>query len=237
MKNMKKTVLLALSFVLVAVISIAGTIAYMTDRDNATNVFTVGNVEIELNEKFEQGAQLMPGEKIEKEATITNTGDNDAWVWMTVAVPAALDEYTGAGEGGATNILHWNIPGEYWYGSTPWQNGTAGDAAWDVNPASIPAVKQTIEGEVYNVYTLLYKKAIKPGETTNIGLSRVYLDTSVDYNKNDGKFYQVEDGVATEIPYDIANTKVYVNAYAMQTEGIASVEEAYAAYGEQWGLQ
>ena len=55
MKNIKKIVALVLAMVLVAGLSVAGTVAYLTDRDAKTNIFTVGNVDISLNEAFEAG--------------------------------------------------------------------------------------------------------------------------------------------------------------------------------------
>ncbi len=50
-KQIKKTLLLCLSFVLVAAVAIAGTVAYLTDTDSKTNVMTVGSVDIEQIEQ------------------------------------------------------------------------------------------------------------------------------------------------------------------------------------------
>lgn len=47
----KKTILVAaIAVMLVAALVVGGTLAYFTDKDNATNTFTVGNVNIELLE-------------------------------------------------------------------------------------------------------------------------------------------------------------------------------------------
>ena len=47
----KKTILVAaIAVMLVAALVVGGTLAYFTDKDNATNTFTVGNVDIELLE-------------------------------------------------------------------------------------------------------------------------------------------------------------------------------------------
>ena len=102
---MKKILLTALSFVLVAALAIGGTLAYLTDRDAKTNVFTVGNVDITLNDDFVQGSQLIPGVDIKKDVTVTNTGKNDAWVWVEIAIPQALDDATDASK----NIVHFNM--------------------------------------------------------------------------------------------------------------------------------
>ncbi len=48
----KKTILVAaIAVMLVAALVVGGTLAYFTDKDNATNTFTVGNVDIQLIEQ------------------------------------------------------------------------------------------------------------------------------------------------------------------------------------------
>ena len=87
---MKKIISTILVLALVAGISIAGTVAYLTDRDSKANVFTVGDVDITLNEDFAQGSTLVPGVSIEKAPSIENNGKNEAYVWATVTVPKGL---------------------------------------------------------------------------------------------------------------------------------------------------
>ena len=84
MNNNKKkitTVVLLLAFLAIAVTG--GTLAYFTDKKEATNTFVMGNVKIELNEQFTQGQTLMPGQQnaMDKIVWITNIGVNDAYVW------------------------------------------------------------------------------------------------------------------------------------------------------------
>ena len=65
---------------------------YLTDYDKADNQFTVGKVEIELEEpgwKQEEHTKIEPGKEIEKDPQIQNTGVNDAFVYMEVTVPMA----------------------------------------------------------------------------------------------------------------------------------------------------
>ena len=50
MKKARKVLAVVLALVLTATLSIAGTIAYLTDTDSAKNVFTTGNVQIDLTE-------------------------------------------------------------------------------------------------------------------------------------------------------------------------------------------
>jgi hypothetical protein len=45
----------------------------------------------------------------------------------------------------------------------------------------------------------------------------------------------VENGVVTPIGSDLSELDVIVSGYAIQTEGFDTVDEAYDAYGDQWG--
>ncbi len=85
--KLNRKLVLVLALVLSVAMATTGTLAYLTDRDSKVNEFTMGNVSIDLEEAFEQGAELLPGVAVEKEPTIKNTGSTDAWVWMEVAVP------------------------------------------------------------------------------------------------------------------------------------------------------
>lgn len=117
MNNAKKIVSLLLVVALTAGIAIAGTLAYLTDdAGTETNVFSVGDVDIKLEENVgvegagsverdeddddtdkDGGADyegLMPGDKIQKEVIVCNQGANDAYVAVTVTLKN--DEHTAA---------------------------------------------------------------------------------------------------------------------------------------------
>ena len=71
---------------------IGGTMAYLTDYDTAANEFTVGKVDIELQEpkwKPEDHKKLVPTEEIEKDPQVKNVGINDAFVYLEISVPVA----------------------------------------------------------------------------------------------------------------------------------------------------
>lgn len=250
MKLNRKLVLVLALLMSVAMIT-TGTLAYLTDRDSDVNVFTVGNVDITLEEDFVQGSELVPGVDIDKVPTITNTGKTDAWVWMTVAVPAGLESDVAS-----DNIVHWNwmavtdeaymnnktqadVDAKIAEGKLP--EGTTIEQIlagqnWDVE-GTIPMGKETIDGVTYNVYLMKYNDVLQPGETTLASLHNVYLDPHVDIDP-EGNLAWVENGVATDLNYninDMGNPKIYVSAYGMQVDGFDTVDDAYEAYGEQWG--
>lgn len=54
----------------------------------------------------------------------------------------------------------------------------------------------------------------------------------------DGDMYLVKNGETTSLDWNIntdGNPVIYVSAYAIQTQGFATVKEAYDAYHAQWG--
>ena len=80
---MKKKILSICLVAVIAVMAIAGaSLAYFTAEDSAENVFTVGNVAIDLAEpNWEttgkvEAEDVYPGEPLAKDPTVTNTGKN-----------------------------------------------------------------------------------------------------------------------------------------------------------------
>lgn len=216
----KKILAFLLVVSLTAAVAIGGTLAYLTDRDSEANVFTVGDVNIDLNESFNHGAALIPGVDIEKKPTVTNVGPNDAWVWASIAVPSALDN-----DDASKNVIHFNYSKDAEYNWT-WTN----EGQWLVTK-NVP-----IDGVNYNVYTALYDEVLKKGETTKYPvIYKVYMDNHIDIDP-DGNWHHVENGVVSEKLWSTAdgNPIIYVSAYAMQTEGFDTALDAYKAYNEQW---
>lgn len=243
MKLSRKWILVA-ALVMSVAMATSGTLAYLTDRDSATNVFTFGNVDIELNEEFTQGTQLIPGVTVEKAATITNKGTTDAWVWYTLAIPTDLDS-----EYASDNVIHTNVPGRNWFGYNTnenyWLEGQTeavpDEKTWIVDAPVFANGAKSIQTEINGVpctlYAHLYKGTLAPGETTTVGLSQVYLDYHIDIDP-EGNLNHVEKGVVTPIDWNINEDgapSIYLAAYAIQKDGFDTVEEAFAAYTEQWG--
>lgn len=227
---MKKKVLsLCLVAMLALTAVVGGTMAYFTDTDNETNTFTVGNVDIDLIEDFEQGSKLNPGDKntnaVNKDAWVKNEGNNDAWIRVKVYVPSALDQLTtpqytedGYLVAAAYNTVHWNTV-------------KGNEAIWNVEKANVEAVAVT-EGEYagYNEYVFYYNEIVPAGATTEQLLEQVYLDSKVDYDVENG-YYTIN---GEEIKYDFANgVDIKVVAEAIQAEGFTTYEAAFAAFDAQ----
>ena len=202
----KKIIALLLVVALTAAVAVGGTLAYLTDRDSEANVFTVGDVNIDLNESFNQGDTLIPGVDIAKKPTITNEGPNEAYVWATVAVPANLApvvDFTGRGTG------------------------------WEAMDST---TSTTINNEDYVLYTILHTNALEVGGVTNALFSNVALSSSVDVDPDGNWHTVVDGvATDLGWSNADGNPVIHVSAYAIQTDGFNSVAEAYAAYNTQWG--
>ena len=180
----KKILTIALVVALVAT-CFAGTFAYLTDNDAQTNVFTVGNVQIDLTENFsEENAHLVPAtgsaqdgtlqNGITKEVFVTNTGKDDAYVRVHIAIPTLLDDAQPNFDA-SKNVLHFNYAPEN-VGATKWDwsntTGTPYEGNWNFYTTEIAGIS-------YNVYVVTYEAAIYSGFKTESAIHQVYLDPSV----------------------------------------------------------
>ena len=97
---MNKNKSIAVAVVLLLVVFVGGMLAYYTDTETKTNVFTIGNVNIQLNEigwentsesnyTRNEAINIVPGATIEKAPTVSNIGVNSAYVFLKVEVPYA----------------------------------------------------------------------------------------------------------------------------------------------------
>ena len=153
----KKLTAVALVVCMLAIMLVGASLAYFTDKDEATNVFTVGNVDIELKEVFDkENAKLMPGVRVNKDVSIKlAAGSEDAYVWYLWKIPADLDSIDGTT--GTNNALHVNSLGRTWdtyrENSTYWaQDQTAPlplEQTWDHDPEVELKTQAGPEGYLY----------------------------------------------------------------------------------------
>lgn len=227
----KKITVIALAVALLA-IAVGGTLAWFTDTDEATNVFTVGSIDIVQNEEFDETtAQLLPvvgtdpedadDNYIEKTVTVENVGKNSAFVQTFVAVPALLDN------NGILKLYDENAADNGW---------TKVDG--DANTAGVQPVATgiSVDGETveYNVYLYRYNSALAKNTETEACLEYVYIASSIDLNtydnNNDGvsetAYFVLPDGTEITGFNAAGELNVYVATQATQTDGFTSAEQA-----------
>lgn len=125
----RKIVTVCLAAVLVIIAVAGASLAYLTDTDERTNTFTVGDVDITLVEQrkganglesYGEGSyKLKPGKSndgnaVSKIVTVKNNGTEDAYVWVELRIPAYLvsNEYKAEPHTNESkNALHWNSYG------------------------------------------------------------------------------------------------------------------------------
>lgn len=238
----RKLLLVALSLCMVAILAMGGTLAYLTDTDNETNVFTMGNVEIDLYENFDpENAELFPTtgkdengniiNAVEKEVFVTNTGSEDAYVRVHIAIPQILDN--GRPDFDASqNVLHFNYASEN-IGDGKWDWTTTTGAPYEgtpwnfyttiINMEVVDAEGNTTHKDInYNVYVVTYGTALAKGEVTADAMHQVYLDSKV--TNEDVAKIKAELG---------EQWKILVAAEGAQAKGF---DDAYAALNEAFGV-
>ena len=118
----KRIIIISLIVALIAVAAV-GTNAYFTAQSTATNVVTSGSIKIELLEMsvpddgsepvpFEDVTGVMPGTSVSKVVTVRNTGDNAAWVRVSVEKAIRLSE--GVEGDVDLSLVSFDVNREYW---------------------------------------------------------------------------------------------------------------------------
>lgn len=130
----KKFLTVGLAGALAVTAVVGGSLAYFTDTDQKDNTFTVGNVDITLTEPTWAGSdgstvpQVYPGEALDKDPTVENTGANPCFVRIKVE---GLDQFGAKGD--ITYRTYDNEAGEYVDGAlgVHWVKGADGYFYYD----------------------------------------------------------------------------------------------------------
>ena len=243
----KKIISLCLVVCLLATAIVGGTLAYFTDTDAQENVFTVGNVKIDLYEDFGDNdgiEKLLPNIEVEKQVYVENTGSEKAYVRVHIAIPSIVD--SGSEDqpqfAAYNNTLHWNMSkasmaeGKWnWLDTENKDNGPDKEMPgypkngghWNMYQMEIGGKAATedqaaVEGILYNVYVATYETALENGEITLDAIKTVYLD---EFATNE-KIAEINEVLGNE-------WKIYVVAEAGQVEGF---DNAYEALDKQFGV-
>ena len=197
--NARRILLLVGLMSLVAVISIGGTIAWLTDStEEVTNTFTTADVDIALTETWNTDtdndgtndswqAQLIPGKVYSKNPKVEVLGTTDVDVYLFVKFEEDAKDYldytsTLTVANGWTQGDGTNIPSSVWYRTVAKDADTK---SWELLADNKVTVK-----------TSIVKKGTDVAGTNNIAMPS-------------------------------GNTTLRYTAYAIQTEGFDTVKEAW----------
>ena len=251
----KKLLAIGLAVAVLAVTIVGMSIAYFTDTDQETNVFTVGGVKVQLIEQqrnadssalvpFEQNKVLMPivgsaqGEQEIVDGVKLPTAENYVDKIMTIKNTGKSGAYvrifvavpTALQNGQTPNaprydVLHWNFNGD-----------SCAEGQW--TDEIVVANPVLINGVEYKIYSRTYTTALQKDEVTAtpayIGF---YLDKTVDMHidSDNNPVYTVDwgNGNGPEvINYNLSNgVNIPVFVQAVQAAGFDSAEAAFAASG------
>ncbi len=210
----KKTILSsALALSVAAILAVGGSLAYFTDNDAKDNVFTMGNVDIRLDEEFEQNSKLYPGEEkdaVTKKVDVTNTGSEEAYVRVHIAVPSELDN---------NEYIHLVKP----------KDGSKWDWAESTYTTTIKTEEdEQGDGIEYNVYVATYQDPLAAeAKTAEPAITSVYMDKKV---TNEILAALEEDGILTASESDsLRSLNIKVMAEGVQTAGFGSAAAAFTA--------
>lgn len=208
----KKTIALALVLVMVFGATLGGTFAYLTSQDTVVNTFTVGNVQIKLDEAKANpdgslvpnadrvkanSYKLLPGHTYNKDPMVTVlSGSESAYIKMTVTFSKAaeLDAIFAPSGADLTSIFNG-------YDSANW--------IYKGNTEDTVAKTRT--------YEFWYKETVA-APTADVALDALFDSITV------------PGTITNEQLATIKGMTITVNAYAIQADGFANADAAWAAY-------
>ena len=245
MKTKSKALLLTLCAVLLVAASVLGTMAYLTSTDTVTNTFTVGKVEIKLDEAKVnadgipvEGAdrvtansyKLMPGTTYTKDPTVTvEEGSDLSYVRMKVTFNNAKEiialctdpEFAGDGPTGVENAFPLIRMVKF---------VEANAAKWDgIIPDNMVETEDMLADAKYFAYDetadtltyIFYYRETVTAPTADVVLPVLFNSITV------------PDWATGEQLAKLNNFKITVVAEAIQAGSFANVDQAWAAFAPQ----
>ena len=208
----KKTIALALVLVMVFGATLGGTFAYLTSQDTVVNTFTVGNVQIKLDEAKANldgtlvenadrvkanSYKLLPGHTYNKDPMVTVlSGSESAYIKMTVTFTKAaeLDAIFAPTGADLASIFKG-------YDSTNWiAKGNTKDTSANTR-----------------TYEFWYKEAVA-APNGDVALDALFDSITVPGTITNKQLATIKDMTIT------------VNAYAIQADGFTTAADAWAKY-------
>lgn len=223
----KKILAITLCVAMLAIMLVSGTMAYFTDTQAKTNTFTMGKVDIALDEPNYVPAadgklKVFPGQTYPKDPTITVASDSeDCYLVATVTITKRANLHTLYADD-TTGVKQ------------PWGLSLAGHgkmvSGGIADYTAVPATENGVSGTLLNdvvfltysedvaadtiTYTFYFKNIHSAGDK-EVLFTKVNIPSIIDNGDID------------------SDLDITVNAYAIQAVGFNDVYAAYAAYVAQ----
>ena len=210
MKTAKKAMLMTLCAIILVVATVFGTMAYLTASDEVINTFTVGNVAIKLDEvPVDANGKATAGDRVQANSYKLLPGltyDKDPMVTVLA-----------------------NSEESYVKMTVTVNNANELDDIFDPSGANLLAIfggydadnwtykGNTTDAANNRTYEFWYK------ETVSAGAADVALDALFDTITVPGE-------ITKEQLSTLSDLKITVNAHAIQADGFANADEAWAAF-------
>lgn len=213
--NVNKMLVLTICLITMMCITIFGTLAYLTDEATVTNTFTVGDVDITVDEAkvdadgvpvepevrvIENQYHLIPGQTYAKDPTMTVLANSeDAYVRMMVTINCLeemdeiFNEYVGS-------VITYIFEG---YNSAEWTY-----------------ITETRNNDNTITYEFRYKE---PVATSNADQKLAPLFTAI----------TMPTTLTAEDMEKMADLEIIVEGHAIQMIGFEDADEAWAAFAEE----
>lgn len=220
----KKLTLVVTCVVLVAAMVIGGTLAYFTDTKDVTNTFTVGNVQIKLdetdiNDNTKRTAtgndygSMYPGRTVTKDPIVHNIGANSAYIRAKVTMTDALNTlavlFPEPAVGTSFNDQYIGYFKQL-VGDSFGDGWTCVDINWG------PVVGKDME------FVFKYDGTLSPKADSTAIFDEITIPADFDTRVNGGTAY-----------LQIGEVKIDVKAEAIQADGFDTWEAAFDAFDAQ----
>lgn len=205
-----------------ATVMITGIFAYLTDKDDKANTFTVGEVSIDLKEERwdellrsedtngdgtidtddipDDANHMYPTQKIIKDPSVQNQGSNSAWIYLQVTIPKAEIVIADA-DGQRLNNGKAVLTQLYEY--------QADETEWIL-------LKQNTDAVNANVYLYAVKSPVEPGQQTTPLFQEIMLVNVIEGQLNPKEVQMID-----------------VKAFAIQSDNTGTNLEAWDKYVNQ----
>lgn len=222
MKNLKKIIVAASLCAAIGATAIAGTLAYFTDTtDTKTNVFTVGDLDITLDEPNwdydDSSFEIIPGNSVDKDPVVTVEANSvDSYLRVVVTMPTDLYQMSD------------------FYGSTaasPYVTFDSKSADWTVVSATADLAEPSKTTVILDYNAVISSSA---EDQAFVLFTKMNFSSDLTNNaENDANGYDAFTKLQALADEDLL--KIDVTAYATQAEGFETSAEAFASSFDIFG--